>query len=79
MSRTLHALQVTIVPRAKFPLGQTVPRVSDARENTRQYTRQYMEALLCTFLAGTPSVTVGHCLNTQTNRLTAQADRQMCM
>ena len=44
--------QVTIVPRAKFPLGQTVPRVSDAREGTRQYTRQYMEALLCTFLAG---------------------------
>ena len=40
------------MPRAKFPLGQTVPRVSDSREGTRQYTRQYMEALLQTFLAG---------------------------
>ncbi|KAK9808335.1 hypothetical protein WJX73_003265 [Symbiochloris irregularis] len=45
-------VSVTIVPREKFPLGQTVVRVNEARENTGQFTRRYLEEQLITLLAG---------------------------
>lgn len=45
-------MQVTIVPREKFPLGQTVVRVNEAREGTGQFTRRYLEEQLITLLAG---------------------------
>ena len=49
---TCMCLQVTIIPREKFPLGQTVVRVNEQRENTRQFTRRYLEEQIITVLAG---------------------------
>ncbi|DBA94610.1 hypothetical protein WJX77_012597 [Trebouxia sp. C0004] len=43
---------VTIKPREKYPLGQTVLRVNEQRELTKQFTRQYLEEQLLTALAG---------------------------
>lgn len=45
-------VHVTIKPREKHPLGQTVLRVNDQRELTKQFTRQYLEEQLLTTLAG---------------------------
>lgn len=46
-------VQVTIVPREKFPLGQTVVKVNEQRERTNLFTRRYLEEQLLTVLAGT--------------------------
>ena len=46
-------VHVTIKPREKYPLGQTVLRVNDQRELTKQFTRRYLEEQLLTTLAGT--------------------------
>ena len=54
-------LQVTIVPREKFPLGQTVVRVNEARESTRQFTRRYLEEQVITVLAGATPQTALRC------------------
>ena len=43
---------MTIKPREKYPLGQTVLRVNEQRELTKQFTRQYLEEQLLTALAG---------------------------
>ncbi|KAK9816556.1 hypothetical protein WJX72_001883 [[Myrmecia] bisecta] len=43
---------VTIVPREKFPLGQTVLKVNEARQQTHLFTRRYLEEQLLTVLAG---------------------------
>ncbi|KAK9823015.1 hypothetical protein WJX81_007049 [Elliptochloris bilobata] len=43
---------VTIVPREKYPLGQTVCKVNEQRERTRMFTRRYLEEQLLTVLAG---------------------------
>ena len=48
-------LQVTIVPRDKFPLGQTVVKVNEQRELTNLFTRRYLEEQLLTVLAGDTS------------------------
>ena len=45
-------IHVTIKPREKYPLGQTVLRVNEQRELTKQFTRQYLEEQLLTALAG---------------------------
>lgn len=45
-------IHVTIKPREKYPLGQTVLRVNEQRELTKQFTRQYLEEQLLTTLAG---------------------------
>lgn len=45
-------VHVTIKPREKYPLGQTVLRVNEQRELTKQFTRQYLEEQLLTTLAG---------------------------
>ena len=47
-------VHVTIKPREKYPLGQTVLRVNEQRELTKQFTRQYLEEQLLTTLAGMP-------------------------
>lgn len=44
--------QVTVVPREKYPLGQTVCKVNEQRERTRLFTRRYLEEQLLTVLAG---------------------------
>ena len=55
-------VQVTIVPREKFPLGQTVVQVNEQRENTRQFTRRYLEEQLITVLAGASlGILAGQC------------------
>ena len=51
-------VHVTIKPREKYPLGQTVLRVNEQRELTKQFTRQYLEEQLLTTLAG---MAVLHC------------------
>jgi len=43
-------IHVTIKPREKYPLGQTVLRVNEQRELTKQFTRQYLEEQLRTAL-----------------------------
>ena len=43
---------MTIVPRDKFPLGQTVVKVNEQRELTNLFTRRYLEEQLLTVLAG---------------------------
>ncbi|PRW60287.1 cell division isoform A [Chlorella sorokiniana] len=43
---------VTIVPREKHPLGQTVVKANEARELTGLWTRRYLEQQLLTTLAG---------------------------
>lgn len=48
-------LQVTIAPREKYPLGQTVLKVNEQRERTHMFTRHYLEEQLHTVLAGTCS------------------------
>ena len=48
-------VHVTIVPREKFPLGQTVLKVNEQRELTYQFTRRYLQEQLLTVLAGTPT------------------------
>jgi hypothetical protein len=50
-SSNLH-LQVTIVPREKYPLGQTVLLVNEQRERTQLFSRRYLEEQLLTVLAG---------------------------
>ena len=45
-------MHVTIVPREKFPLGQTVLKVNEQRELTYQFTRRYLQEQLLTVLAG---------------------------
>ena len=47
-------VHVTIVPREKFPLGQTVLKVNEQRELTYQFTRRYLQEQLLTVLAGAP-------------------------
>ena len=56
-------LQVTTVPREKYPLGQTVLKVNEQRERTRLFTRRYLEEQLLTVLAGMvpPSASHGMC------------------
>lgn len=49
-------IHVTIKPREKYPLGQTVLRVNEQRELTKQFTRQYLEEQLLTALAGMRTV-----------------------
>eukprot|EP00887_Chlorella_sp_A99_P003039 scaffold9.g3039.t1 len=44
--------RVTIVPREKYPLGQTVLRANEDREITGLYTRRYLQEQLLTVLAG---------------------------
>ncbi len=44
--------QVTIVPREKYPLGQTVLKVNEQRERTHMFSRRYLEEQLMTTLAG---------------------------
>lgn len=51
-------VHVTIKPREKHPLGQTVLRVNEQRELTKQFTRQYLEEQLLTTLAGAHSIGV---------------------
>ena len=46
-------MHVTIVPREKFPLGQTVLKVNEERELTHLFTRRYLEEQLLMVLAGT--------------------------
>ena len=45
-------VQVTIVPREKYPLGQTVLKANEQRELTQLFTRRYLEEQLLTALAG---------------------------
>lgn len=45
-------VQVTITPREKFPLGQTVVKANEGRELTQAFTRRYLEEQLLTVLAG---------------------------
>jgi hypothetical protein len=40
------------VPREKYPLGQTVTKVNEARERTHMFSRRYLEEQLATVLAG---------------------------
>ena len=51
-SSSARAGQVTVVPREKYPLGQTVCKVNEQRERTRLFTRRYLEEQLLTVLAG---------------------------
>ena len=46
------ALQVTIAPREKYPLGHMVLKVNEQRERTHMFTRRYLEEQLHTVLAG---------------------------
>ncbi len=64
---------MTIKPREKYPLGQTVLRVNEQRELTKQFTRQYLEEQLLTALAGMRTVLqlLGSDGNTLTLTLTA--------
>lgn len=57
-------VHVTIKPREKYPLGQTVLRVNEQRELTKQFTRQYLEEQLLTTLAG---MAVPHCQHAQSS------------
>ena len=43
-----------MVPREKYPLGQTVTRVNEQRERTQMWSRRYLEEQLLTVLAGAP-------------------------
>lgn len=43
---------VTIQPREKFPLGQTVVKANEGRELTQAFTRRYLREQLLTVLAG---------------------------
>jgi cell division protease FtsH len=45
-------VQVTITPREKFPLGQTVVKANEGRELTQAFTKRYLEEQLLTVLAG---------------------------
>ncbi len=50
--RLASEMQVTIAPREKYPLGQTVLKVNEQRERTHMFTRRYLEEQLYTVLAG---------------------------
>ena len=52
----MAGLQVTVVPRERWPLGQTVVRSNEARVLSNLYTRRYLEQQLLTVLAGAQSV-----------------------
>lgn len=41
-----------MVPREKYPLGQTVLKVNEQRDRTQMYSRRYLEEQLMTVLAG---------------------------
>lgn len=43
---------VTILPREKYPLGQTVVKANEGRELTQTFTKRYLEEQLITVLAG---------------------------
>ena len=45
-------MSVTIQPREKFPLGQTVVKANEGRELTQAFTRRYLREQLLTVLAG---------------------------
>ena len=45
-------ISVTIQPREKFPLGQTVVKANEGRELTQAFTARYMKEQLLTVLAG---------------------------
>lgn len=45
-------ISVSIVPREKYPMGQTVLKVNEERELNLQFTRRYLEEQLLTVLAG---------------------------
>lgn len=45
-------LSVSIVPREKYPMGQTVLRVNEARELNNMFTRRYLEEQLLMVMAG---------------------------
>ena len=45
-------VHVTIVPREKFPLGQTVLKANEQRELTHLFTRRYLQEQLLMVLAG---------------------------
>ena len=45
-------VKVTIMPREKYPLGQTVLKVNEQRELTHLFTRRYLEEQLLMVLAG---------------------------
>ena len=45
-------VQVTITPREKYPLGQTVVKANEGRELTQAFTKRYLEEQLLTVLAG---------------------------
>lgn len=51
--------QVTIVPREKHPLGQTVVKANEHRELTGLFTRRYLEQQLLTLLAGRAGALAG--------------------
>ena len=51
-SHVCQLQQVTIAPREKYPLGQTVLKVNEQRERTHMFTRRYLEEQLLTVLAG---------------------------
>lgn len=55
-SKHLNSLQVTIIPREKWPLGQTVVKVNEQRERTNLFTREYLEQQLLTVLAGRSTI-----------------------
>ena len=68
-------VHVTIKPREKYPLGQTVLRVNEQRELTKQFTRRYLEEQLLTTLAGMPCAPFHDiaCLTTEDQEWTAEA------
>lgn len=45
-------VSVTIQPREKFPMGQTIVKANEGRELTQAYTKRYLEEQLLTVLAG---------------------------
>ena len=45
-------VNVSILPREKYPMGQTVLKVDEQRELNRQFTRRYLEEQLLVVLAG---------------------------
>lgn len=52
VTKSIAFLQTTIVPRERWPLGQTVVRVNEQRERTNLFTKEYLKQQLLTVLAG---------------------------
>ena len=50
------------MPREKYPLGQTVVKVNEARERTHMFSRRYLEEQLVTVLAGARCREMLHCM-----------------